>query len=137
MSVSDDFVAHVRDLLEQIGHIPVKRMFSGAGLFHDGLMFALIVDDVLYLKADSEAEVRFEEEGCQPFAYRGKTRQVKLGYWRAPERLYDDPELMADWARSAIAVARRAHAAAPAKKKSSRKAAPVKKRQTSQPTRTR
>ena len=32
----------------------VRRMFSGAGVFADGLMIALVVDGVIYLKADDE-----------------------------------------------------------------------------------
>ncbi len=33
------------------GPVAVKRMFGGAGIYRDGLMFALVADDVLYLKA--------------------------------------------------------------------------------------
>jgi len=43
-----------------------------------------------------------------------------LSYWRAPERLLDDAEEMADWARVALAVARRAAATKPQRKKGSR-----------------
>ena len=29
-------------------------------------------------------------------------------YWQLPERLYDDPEQLTDWARAALAAAQRA-----------------------------
>ncbi len=38
------------------GPVTVRPMFGGAGIFRDGLMFALIADEVLYLKADERPE---------------------------------------------------------------------------------
>ena len=104
-----DFIA---DLFAPFGPVTIRRMFSGAGIFRDGLMFGLIVRDVIYLKADETSTGDFEREGCGPFTYtRGKTsahpRQHALPYWRLPERLYDDPDELADWARRAFAIAER------------------------------
>ncbi len=63
----------IRDLFVQFGPVTVRRMFSGAGIFRDGLMFGLIVRDVIYLKADDISIADFEREGCTPFTYtRGK-----------------------------------------------------------------
>jgi DNA transformation protein len=115
MPASDGFLELLRELLAPVGAIAVKRMFSGASIYADGVIFALVEDDVLYLKADQTTKSRFEEEGLGPFVYEGKTRPVAMSYWRVPERLYDDPDEMADWSRQAIAVARRAKAK-PAKK---------------------
>src|SRR5689334_21566674 len=84
-------------------------MFSGAGVFADGLMIALVVDGVIYLKADDSLIPLFEREGQTPFSY--KTRDGKhtlKSYWRMPERLYDEPDELAEWARLALAAARRA-----------------------------
>jgi len=75
-------------------------------------MFGLVVRDVIYLKADATSIADFEREGCGPFTYtRGKSQgrptQHALPYWRLPERLYDDPDALADWARRALAAAER------------------------------
>jgi DNA transformation protein len=47
----------------------------------------------------------------EPFSYeaQGKIRQVGA-YWRVPERLFDEPDEMLDWARAALAAGRRAAA---------------------------
>jgi DNA transformation protein len=100
----------VRDLFAPFGPIAIRRMFSGAGLFRDGLMFGLIVRDVIYLKADESTVSDFESEGCGPFTYlRGKAsgqpKEHALPYWRLPERLYDDPDELAAWARKAFDIA--------------------------------
>jgi DNA transformation protein and related proteins len=102
----------IRDLFAQFRPVTVKRMFSGAGIFADGLMFGLIVDGAIHHKVDESNIVDFEREGSRPFTYtRGKssdqpTRHA-LPYWRLPERLYDDPDELAVWAARAFAVAER------------------------------
>ena len=102
----------IRDLFAPFGPVTVRRMFSGAGIFADGLMFGLVVRDVIYLKVDDGNRADFEREGSAPFTYtRGKKSrrpsQHALPYWRLPERLYDDPDELALWARRAFAVAER------------------------------
>jgi DNA transformation protein and related proteins len=97
------------ELFAGLGPVAVRRMFSGAGVFADGLMIALVVDGVIYLKADDSFVPLFEREGQTPFSY--KTRDGKRtlnSYWRMPERLYDEPDELAEWARLALATARRA-----------------------------
>lgn len=121
----------IRDLFAPFGAVTVKRMFSGAGIFADGLMFGLVVRDVIYLKVDAGNQADFEREGCAPFTYMrgkksGRPREHALPYWRLPERLYDDPDKLAEWARRAFAVAERKKFApgkrATAKRSSSRRA---------------
>jgi DNA transformation protein len=102
----------IRDLFSGFGPVTVRRMFSGAGVFRDGLMFALIARDVIHLKADAATIPAFEREGCGPFSYATKTGERSLpSYWRMPERLYDDADELGEWARAAYAAAVRANAA--------------------------
>jgi DNA transformation protein len=102
----------IRELFASFGPVTVRRMFSGAGIFADGLMFGLIVRDVIYLKADETSIADFEREGCAPFTYTrgkksGRPSEHALPYWRLPERLYDDPDELAVWAKRAFAAAER------------------------------
>ncbi len=96
----------IRDLFVEFGPVEVRRMFSGVGVFADGLMVALIVRDVLYLKSDDAGAERFVAEGCERFGYTRKGgKRTALPYWRIPDRLLDDPAELADWARASLAVA--------------------------------
>ncbi len=102
----------IRDLFAPFGPVTVRRMFSGAGIFAEGLMIGLIVRDVIYLKVDDTNRADFEREGSQPFTYSrgkktGRPSQHALPYWRLPERLYDDPDELAVWAGRAFATAER------------------------------
>lgn len=107
MTASDGFIELLKDALNALGPVRVRRMFGGAGVYADGVMFALVADDALFLKADATTRAAHEAEGLTPFVYRAKGQSVALGYWRAPDRLLDDPDEMVEWARRALAVARR------------------------------
>ena len=66
--------------------------------------------DVIYLKADEQSIPAFEAEGLAPFSYEAKNKRVVTSYWRIPDRLYDDPEELAQWSKQAVAAAKRAAA---------------------------
>jgi len=96
-----------------LGPVRARRMFGGWGIFLDDLMFALIADGWLYLKADGESEARFAAAGCAAFTYRRQGRRVALSYRAAPRAALDDPAALLPWAELALAAARRARAARP------------------------
>jgi DNA transformation protein and related proteins len=101
----------------------VRRMFGGAGIYSDGTMFALVADGVIYLKADELSTQAFERENLPPFTYETKDgKRGVMSYRRMPERLYDDPDELATWARAAQAAAQRSGVRA-VKKGAGRKAA--------------
>jgi len=92
--LSDGFREFLEDQFSVIDGASIRRMFGGLGIFHDGIMFGLVADDTLYLRADAETSPLFETEGCEQFVYEAaKTKRLMaMPYWRAPERLYDDPD---------------------------------------------
>jgi DNA transformation protein len=106
MPVSAAYKSFIQDLLADFGPVSIRRMFSGAGVYTDGVMFAILADVTLYLKADEVSARDFAAEGKGPFTYRPKGRgPVALSYWEVPERLLDDPEELVTWARRAHAIA--------------------------------
>ncbi len=89
------------------GPVAVRRLFGGAGIYADGLMFGLMADSVIYLKVDEQSIPVFQREGMGPFTYGHGGKRVIMPYWRMPDRLYDDPDELARWAEGALAAARR------------------------------
>jgi DNA transformation protein and related proteins len=101
--------SHIVDLFAAFGPVVVRRMFGGGGIYADGLMFAIVAGGVIYLKADAQTIPAFEKEDLKPFAYAAKGRKpISFSYWRMPDRLYDDADELARWARDAVMAARRA-----------------------------
>jgi len=106
----------IAEMFAAFGRVSVRRMFSGAGVFSDGLMIALISRDVVYLKADEQTIPAFEAEGLSPFSYKRKdTTRTINSFWRMPERLYDDADELAQWAQQAKDAALRAGVKKPKK----------------------
>ena len=106
--------AHIRELFAAFGPVDVRRMFGGAGVFVDDMMIALVAQEVIYLKADAQTIPSFEREGLAPFSYGTKTGERTIAsYWRMPDRLYDDADELAEWARAALEAARRKSPAGP------------------------
>ncbi len=119
MPVSPDFLDYLIDQLQDLGPVQAKRMFGGAGLFLDGLMFGLIAGDVLYLKADDGNRPDFEERGLNPFTYTKKNRKepFKLGYFEAPPDAIEESDALCWWGRKAFEAALRAAKGTKKKKK--------------------
>jgi DNA transformation protein len=113
----------IRELFNEFGTVSVRRMFGGHGVFADGLMFALESDGELYLKADDLTIPKLAAENSEPFVYKAKGREIALSYWKLPERLYDELEEFAVFARDAFGAAQRA-AGSKSKPKPKKKKAP-------------
>ena len=102
-----EFVEYLHEVFRTFGPISARRMFGGHGVYHDGLMFGLIADDVLYLKADNESEPRFQALGLTPFEYVKNGKAMKMSYYAAPEVIYDDEDAAKEWGRLAFEAALR------------------------------
>jgi DNA transformation protein len=106
-----DFIPFVQELLEDWASVSARRMFGGYGLYHEGLMFAIVMEQRLYLKVDEVNRPEFEALGLAPFTYAMKGRDVALSYWAAPDAIFDEPSVAVRWARSAWDAALRGHLA--------------------------
>src|SRR6266436_4405433 len=108
MVASDSFAEFLREQLAPLGRVTMRRMFGKTGVFCDGLMFAMVTDDTLYFRVDDHNRAAFKEaECCPPLNYEKKGSTIDLSFWRAPERLFDEPDELVTWARAALGAARR------------------------------
>ncbi|MCB1385245.1 MAG: TfoX/Sxy family protein [Nitratireductor sp.] len=114
MAVTKEFAAYLEDLFSVLPGSRVRRMFGGVGVFRQGLMYALALEDgKICLKADAETHADFRAENCKPWLYERDGRKMDMGYWQMPDRLADDEEDLRRWAEKAFAVALRADAKKP------------------------
>ena len=92
--------------MQDLGPLTSRRMFGGAGIFIHGMMFALVADDTLYLKADDSNRERFTGADCRQFQPWPDKPAVILYYEVSPEVL-EDNDLLSDWAVGSIDAALR------------------------------
>lgn len=112
MPVTDRFIEFVVDQLDACGAITSKRMFGGVGIYAADLFFALLDDDVLYLKVDDSNRADFEAAGMGPFRPYGPGGEV-MQYYEVPAGVLEDATELGRWAAKAIAVARAKKAGKP------------------------
>jgi len=126
MAVSAEYKDFVTELMSGFCHVQIRNMFGGAGVYRDGVMFALIAGETLYFKVDDLNRADYEAEDMPPFLYEPPSGKViSMSYYELPERLYDDPEELSEWARKAFDAALKAKAVkekkGSAKKKTARR----------------
>src|ERR1700724_4281260 len=108
MVASDRFAEFLRDQLAPLGRITMRRMFGKTGVFCDGFMLGMVRDNTLYFRVDDDNRAAFKEaESFPPLDYQKKGGTIDLSFWRAPERLFDEPDELVTCARAALAAARR------------------------------
>ncbi|HEY5210257.1 MAG TPA: TfoX/Sxy family protein [Stellaceae bacterium] len=108
MVASDGFADFLREQLAPLGRITTRRMFGKTGVFCDGLMFGMVRDDTLYFRVDDDNRAAFTEaQSFPPLSYAKKGGTIELAFWRAPERLFDEPDELVAWTGAALAAARR------------------------------
>jgi DNA transformation protein len=108
MVARDSFAEFLREQFAPLGHITMRRMFGKTGVFCNGLMFGMVTNDTLYFRVDDHNRAIFKEAGSvPPLSYERQRRTIDLSFWRAPDRLLDEPDEFISWARAALAAARR------------------------------
>lgn len=125
MPLSPEFANYVTELIAGFGKVEMKRMFGGAGLYRDGVGFAILDDDTFFLKADVTLGAELRKRGSQPWRYSvtkdGAVRDI--AYWSLPDTAADDPDEAVGLVRRSFVIAAQAAKAKPKKKLAAKKAA--------------
>jgi DNA transformation protein and related proteins len=120
MANTPTFVEHAADLLGLVAPVQARAMFGGHGLYAQGVMFALLDDDELFLKVDDLCRGRFEGAGCRRWVYQGPKGPMPTSYYRPPDDAHENPEAMLPWGRLALDAALRAKASKAARSHTTR-----------------
>ena len=106
------YVALCLELLASLGRPTARAMFGGHGLYIDGLMIGLVAREQLYLKTDAQSIDTWRAAGGVPFSYtRGDGKApIEMSYCSPPPEALDSGQVMAPWARLAMAAALRKRA---------------------------
>jgi DNA transformation protein len=105
--MTDAFLAHLHDLLNPLGDVSTRAMFGGYGVYLDGELVGVAMEEALYLKVDRETRLHFEAAGCEPYVYLGQAQPITMSYWSVPDEAMESAQAMRPWAELARAAARR------------------------------
>lgn len=108
MAQQGEFVEFVIEQLVSSGEFRARAMFGGYGIYQCDIMFAIIVDDRLYFKADDITCKEFTARGLNPFTYLSRGKTITMQYYEAPPEVFEEPEEMQNWVQQAVAATLRA-----------------------------
>ena len=97
------YLDYVLEQMGELGPVTSRAMFGGQGLYLGEQFFAILYRDRLYFKTDDASRAEYEARGSEPF--RPNRRQTLKTYWEVPADVLEDPDLLVDWARDAVACA--------------------------------
>jgi len=117
MSKQNEFCEYLMDRLAPLGAPSYRFMFGGYGIYLDGLIVGLVVDDVLLLRADEENRREFEARGIGPFRPYPDKMTSTMPYYTVPEDVFEDQDAFLEWAGRSREAGLRAQAAKEAKEK--------------------
>ena len=103
----------IKEIFAPYAKVDVRKMFGGAGVYRDGLCFAMEADGDIYLKVDDVNREDFRAAGSRPFVYHMKGEPKEMNYWRLADDAHDDAEALKRWAHLGFEAAQRAAAAKP------------------------
>lgn len=96
----------VEDVLGELEGIAAKGMFGGWGVYHNGIIFGLILGDELYFKVDDTNRALYEALDSHPFTYEKQGKTFTLSYWSVPEQVMEDKERLYDLVDLSVAVSK-------------------------------
>ena len=105
--MSRAYLDYLHDLFSAFAPIATRAMFGGHGVYREGVIIGIVIDEILYLKVDSLSRADFESAGSAPFMYEAKGKAVPMSYWSVPEDALDSPQEFRPWAQRAWEAALR------------------------------
>lgn len=102
------FCEAVLQHLNQVAPVTARAMFGGYGIYTEGVIFALIADEVLYFKVDDSNRHDYLNAGMRPFTYEGKGKPIEMSYCQLPDAVWQDLATLAVWVEKSATVSRRA-----------------------------
>lgn len=111
------------DLFQVFGPVSLRRFFGGEAIYAGEIIIGMIFNDTIYFKTDDDTRKAFLAERTKPFAFlkRSTGETVTTTWYAIPDRLYDDADELAEWAKAAYAVASAKEGAKRARKPAARK----------------
>lgn len=104
LAVSDSYLTGVLDRLAQVAPVSYRRIFTGVGLYHREVQFALISNDRLYFLVDDASAQPYKERGMRPLQPEAALSATN-SYYQVPAAVLEQPTELLYWMRAAVEAA--------------------------------
>ncbi|CAI0739730.1 Regulator of competence-specific genes [Serratia entomophila] len=105
--ISAGRIAQAKACFSALGRITTRSQFGGYGLLAEGVMFAVIAEGELYLRATDGLEPAFRARGMVNMVYSKRGVPITMRYYWVNERLWREKNELIGLAWQAVREARR------------------------------
>ena len=106
MKNQQSYVDFVIEQFSLLGEITARSMFGGHCLYCNGIVFTLIANNSVYLKADDINRPDFEKRKLPAFHPFGDEK-MSMNYFAAPPEIFEDSDALKQWVGGAVEAGRR------------------------------
>ncbi|WP_380181504.1 TfoX/Sxy family DNA transformation protein [Kalamiella sp. sgz302252] len=110
MSDSKKQIEKVRDQLAELGEIDYRSQFGGYSLSVENVVFALVAEGELYLRACEQVKPYIVERKMEPLCFTKRGMPVALDYYRVDDPLWKEQEQLLALSRLCLQGARQQRA---------------------------
>jgi len=96
-----------KEYLAPLGNIHYRSQFGGYSLSIDEIVFAMVSEGELYLRACEESETYFVDKAAPPLIFNKRGRPIVLNYYQVDEQLWQDRDKLLQLSSCALMNARR------------------------------
>jgi len=101
LAIAKHFLTQTLSQLSQLAPVYYKRLFNEVGLYHQGQLFGLVVEDRVYFRVDDSSVLPYRARGMEPLRPKSAQGPDSHFYQLPPEVLNNPPELTF-WLRAAV-----------------------------------
>jgi len=94
LAASKDYLEYILDVLSLCDNITAKRLFGGYGLYQNGIIFAIIVENELYFKVDESNIDLYQNLNSEPLTFHAKGKTISMSYRKVPDEIIENKELL-------------------------------------------
>lgn len=104
MTVSNHFLLHAVESMSHVAPVSYRRIFNGYGIYHQGVQFAIVINDHLYFRADDYSRGLYVAKRMTAFLP-STIETGESNFFQLPEDVLANPAELIFWMRIAVEAA--------------------------------
>jgi DNA transformation protein len=104
MTVSNHFLLHAVESMSHVAPVSYRRIFNGYGIYHQGVQFAIVINDHLYFRADDYSRSLYISKRMAAFLP-STIETGESNFFQLPDDVLTHPAELIFWMRIAVEAA--------------------------------
>jgi len=104
MTVSNHFLLHAVESMSHVAPVSYRRIFNGFGIYHQGVQFAIVINERLYFRADDYSRSLYIAKRMTAFLP-STIETGESNFFQLPDDVLSHPAELIFWMRIAVEAA--------------------------------